>query len=236
MITVRPSTGAQDLPVIAKRVASHFPGRSHRYYARWKLQSDPLYETVFTTLLPQPSLPVLDIGCGVGLLAFYLRERGLSMPLHGMDFDVDKITLAQTVARAYPPTPEFHHGDTDQPWPDCQGHVCLLDVLQYLPVAHQKKLLGKSVQHVAPDGLLVIRSGLQSSHWRYRITEFIDRLMNLLQWMKSPPVAYPTRSWLEQTILNHGMRLLDCRPLNGRTPFNNYLLVFQRSDTGRTQR
>ena len=34
----------------------------------------------------------LDIGCGIGLLEFYLRERGLTFPIHGVDFDIEKIT------------------------------------------------------------------------------------------------------------------------------------------------
>ncbi len=229
------STGAKELSAIAKRVASHFPTRFYHHYARWKLQTDPLYAAVFTTLQHRPPSPILDIGCGLGLLAFYLRERGLTTPLHGLDFDLDKISIAQTIAQAYPPALEFHHGDADQSWPDCQGHVCLLDVLQYLDPENQDILLEKAVKHVADDGLLIIRSGLPSNHWRYRVTEFSDRLMNLIRLMKSPPIAYPTQESLEQALARQGMRLQDSRPLYGRTPFNNYLLVFQRSVAGRTQ-
>lgn len=236
MITDKPSTGAADLSAIAKRVASHFPTRFYHHYARWKLRTDPLYAAVFSTLQHQASAPIIDIGCGLGLLAFYLRERGLSTPLHGLDFDLDKISIAQTIAQAYPPTVAFYHGDAGQPWPDCQGHVCLLDVLQYLDPENQDALLEKAVKHVADDGLLIIRSGLPSNHWRYRITEFSDRLMNLIRLMKSPPIAYPTKESLEQALARQGLHLLDCRPLYGRTPFNNYLLVFQRSDAGNTQR
>lgn len=236
MSTDKPGVEASDLSVIAKRIAAHFPSRFHSHYARWKLQGDPLYDAVFTTLRHQPPLPIFDIGCGLGLLAFYFRERGHLTPLHGMDFDSRKIRVAQSVAQNYAPAPDFHHGDTHQPWPDCQGHVCLLDVLQYLPTGQQASLLRKSASHVAPDGLLIIRSGLQSNHWRYRITEFTDRLMNLIRLMKSPPIVYPTRDALEQTLADQGIHLRDCQPLYGRTPFNNYLLVFERSDAGSTQR
>lgn len=236
MSTDKPSTGVRDLPAIEKRVASRFSTRFYRFYSRSKLQADPLYAAVSTTLQHQRPLPILDIGCGIGLLSFYLRECGFSTPLHGMDFDLKKIHIAQSASQAYTPTPEFHHTDAHQSWPDCLGHVCLLDVLQYLNTGDQKDLLAKAVKHVADDGLLIIRSGFPSSHWRYRITEFSDRLMNLIRLMKSPPIAYPTQQSLEEALAPHGLSLLDCRPLYGRTPFNNYLLVFQRSDTGRTQR
>ncbi|CAN5719990.1 class I SAM-dependent methyltransferase [soil metagenome] len=222
--------------MIPKRVASRYSTRFYHHYARWKLQTDPLYDAVSGTLQHQPPFPILDIGCGIGLLAFYLRERGLSTPLHGMDFDPEKISMAQGVAQAYSPVPSFHHGDAHEPWPDCQGHVCLLDVLQYLDADNQHTLLEKAVSHVATEGLLIIRSGIHENNWRYRVTEFSDRLMNLIRLMKSPPIFYPTQHALEQTLALHGMHLRDCRPLYGRTPFNNYLLVFQRFDSGRTQR
>jgi len=43
--------------------------------------------------------PVVDVGCGVGLLAFYLRERNFLAPISGLDRDGRKITRAQAVAR-----------------------------------------------------------------------------------------------------------------------------------------
>lgn len=236
MSTYKSSTKEQDLSAIAKRIASLFPTRFYRHYARWKMRIDPLYSAVFATLQRQPALPTLDIGCGIGLLALYLRERGFSGPIHGVDFDPEKIRLAQSVAHTYAPDLAFHHRDVIQPWPDCQGNVCILDVLQYLPVESQKKLLEKSVTHVATNGLLIIRSGLQSNHWRYRLTEFSDQLMNQLRLMKSPPITYPTKQSLEQILMSQGIRLRDCQPLYGQTPFNNYLLVFEREASGNTQR
>ena len=33
------------------------------------------------------SVALLDLGCGLGLLAFCLREHGLTVPIHGIDYD-----------------------------------------------------------------------------------------------------------------------------------------------------
>lgn len=236
MSTDKSSTKAQDLSAIARRIASHFPKRFYRHYAKWKLRSDPLYAAVFTTLQDQTPLPTLDIGCGIGLLAFYLRERGLSSPMHGMDFDIQKINVAKLVASAYAPSPEFHHADASQFWPDCQGNVCVLDVLQYLDVQDQHALLGKAATHVATDGVLIIRSCIYEDNWRYHFTTLTDRLVNLARLMKSPPLAYPTRESLEQILTAQGLQLRNFEPLYGRTPFNNYLLVFERRASGKMQR
>lgn len=228
MSTDKSSTKAQDLTAIAKRIASHFPTRFfYHHYAKWKLQRDPLYAAVFTTLQNQTPLPTLDIGCGIGLLAFYLRERGLSSPIHGIDFDIQKIRVARFVANAYTPSPEFHYGDANQFWPDCQGNVCVLDVLQYLDAEKQRALLEKAVAHVAGVGVLIIRSCIHEDNWRYHFTSLTDRLMNLIRLMKTPPLTYPTRDQLEHIMSSHGMRLRDYTPLYERTPFNNYLLVFE---------
>jgi len=45
--------------------------------------------------------------------------------------------------------------------------------------------------------------------------------------MKSSPVAYPSRQFFEETLRSYGEVTL--RPLWGRTPFNNYLVVLSLS-------
>ena len=56
------------------RVAARFEERWLRIYVNWKLRTDPIYLTAFD-LFRNSDQPLVDIGCGVGLLAFYLRER-----------------------------------------------------------------------------------------------------------------------------------------------------------------
>src|SRR4051812_14800293 len=84
-----------------RRVASRFQSRPVAQYAMHKLRSDPAYPAVYEAVR-QSSAPLLDIGCGLGLLGFYLRERGLDNPIVGLDRDLRKIRGAQRVAAAYP--------------------------------------------------------------------------------------------------------------------------------------
>jgi 2-polyprenyl-3-methyl-5-hydroxy-6-metoxy-1,4-benzoquinol methylase len=64
------------------------------HYVSAKLRSDPVYGAVVKELAGS-TLPVLDIGCGIGLLAFYLRESGFTPAITGFDYDAGKIDSAQ---------------------------------------------------------------------------------------------------------------------------------------------
>ena len=84
---------------LAKKLAAPFPGTWDRTYVASKVKTDPLYGAVYEELRTS-ELPLLDLGCGLGLLAFYLRERGLNFPVRGLDYDSRKIDSAQKVAAA----------------------------------------------------------------------------------------------------------------------------------------
>lgn len=213
---------------ISRRFPREFAARPHRQYAKWKILTDPLYGAVHDALVENPK-PVLDIGCGMGLLAFYLRERGLNCPYHGVDFDAPKIRTAQQLAKQFSPMPDFDVGDMRKPWPDVQGNVCLLDVLQYLTEKDRAELLGKAVKHVSPGGLLVIRGSLKEPTWRWKVNRLMDHVAKALNWMKAMPVSYPTKEELITVLEGHGLYLKSYRPLWGRTPFNMHFLVFERN-------
>ena len=59
---------------IAARIAQRFRKRSYAGYARGKVRYDPAYAAV-AGWIGADETPLLDVGCGLGLLGFYLRER-----------------------------------------------------------------------------------------------------------------------------------------------------------------
>src|SRR6202045_3130251 len=72
------------------RVASRFPRGWLRSYVKSKLRRDPIFPAAYE-LLRCSDQPILDIGCGVGLLAFYLRDRGCRQSTTGLDGDEGNI-------------------------------------------------------------------------------------------------------------------------------------------------
>ncbi|MEZ5301937.1 MAG: class I SAM-dependent methyltransferase [Verrucomicrobiales bacterium] len=207
------------------------PVRWNYYYSRSKLGSDPLYAAVAAELRDSPR-PLLDIGCGLGLFAFYLRACGHRAPILGVDYDGRKIAGANAAAAKAPraegvPAPEFRESDARDGLPDHCGDVAILDILQFMPASGQEALLAEAAARVAPGGALVIRSGLCDGSWRYRITRAADIFAKLTFWMKAAPSEYPTAGSIDAALTKAGLAG-GAEPLWGKTPFNNYLLVYRR--------
>lgn len=204
--------------------ARRFGNRRDYYYSRGKLGSDPLYPGVLAALAPAQG-PLLDIGCGLGLLAHVLRQHGQLQSYRGVDIDADKIARAQRAgARAALADAAFACLDASARLPDHHGSVALLDVLQYLPADAQGALLREAAARVAPEGRLVIRTTLADRSGRDRATRLTDMLAHLVGWMGTRPRHYPDAASVRAPLEAAGLQLT-MAPLYGNTPFNNWLIV-----------
>lgn len=206
-------------------IASHYPRGFLRTYVRGKLATDPVYEAVYEHLRDS-HLPVTDIGCGVGLLAMYLRQRGFSAPISGIDHDARKIAIAQRTAASDGVT--FRVGDAREPI-DVRGNIVLLDVLHYFTSDDQLRIL-RNVSHAG--GVILIREGIRDGSMRYRITYAQETLARAGRWLKAERLNFPTRAAIEGAF--NGEFTRELQPMFGRSPFNNYLFVFKRSSAGMT--
>jgi SAM-dependent methyltransferase len=214
---------------VATTLASLYDMRSLRMYIRWKVRSDPAYAAVLARVRDYPQ-PLLDLGCGVGLLPFYLREHGVGVPMLGIDFDDRKIDVARHAAQRYRGI-DFIRGDARGELPE--GHnTVVLDILQYFSPADQQRILTQVAKAVAPDGIVVIRSGLRDASWRFRITRAVDAFGRAIRWMRAESLTYPTR---EEIIGAFDGFHVDVTPLWGGSPFNNYLFVFTRGAARRPE-
>ncbi|HYG07290.1 MAG TPA: methyltransferase domain-containing protein [Stenotrophomonas sp.] len=207
--------------------AQRWGNRYDYHYVQAKLRTDPLYPGVLAVLADSP-WPILDLGCGLGLLAHALRADGQWQRYQGVDIDAGKIERAtQAAARAALPEVAFATADLARTLPAHQGTVTLLDVLQYLPATTQSALLAESAARLAADAPLVIRTPLAGDHPRGRFTRLADRLGHVSGWMHSAPRVYPTREGLLAQLAALGLHG-HCTPLYGATPFNNWLVVARR--------
>ena len=206
-------------------IASEFlPNRYHYYYARSKLGSDPLYGGVADSLR-QTTAPLLDLGCGIGLLSHALPRLGVQLDYAGVDNDEGKIESARlATARVGRTNARFDVVDLANAFPQHRGSVAILDMLQFLTPVQRSHLLARSAASLTPDARLVIRTGLADASWRYRVTRAVDVFANAMRWMNAPPKTYPTRDALESELVSFGLTVTST-PLWGRTPFNNWLVV-----------
>lgn len=210
-------------------LASRYPTRFLRSYARAKMATDPAYEAVLERLAGTTE-PLLDIGCGIGLLALYLRERGFTAPITGIDHDARKIAVARSVANGERDL-QFLEGDARQPI-DFRGNVLLLDLLHYFTDDEQIRILRNVAEAILPGGLLIIRDGLLDGTLRYRITLALEAFARGTRWLKADRLNFPTRERIEGPL--RGRFREEVRSMSGFMPFNNYLFVFRRSSDGTT--
>lgn len=200
------------------------PSRWHYHYARSKLASDPLYGGVAAALRGSRA-PLLDLGCGIGLLAHALAAYGVELDYRGVDNDGGKIACAQAAAqRAGLMQARFETVDLTRTFPSHRGSVAILDVLQFLPPAAQSPLLAQAAVCLSPGARLVIRTGLADGNWRSHVTRGVDVLSRTLRWMNAGPTRYPSRAGLTAELTALGLTA-QFSPLWGRTPFNNWMVV-----------
>ena len=217
----------------AQRIARAFlPPRWHGnryfyYYTRAKLRTDPLYPGVLDALRGTTA-PVLDLGCGIGLLAHALRADGSGLPYRGVDIDARKIVEARRAASvAGLAEVAFEVVDLADGLPAHSGSVAILDVLQFVPPDAQDAILDAAIARIAPGGVLVIRTGLDDGSARAKTTRRIDAFSRMVGWMNAGPTRYSDADALRAKFTAAG---LDARfdPLHGNTPFNNWRIVAAR--------
>ena len=219
------TTVPQDHESACAQVTSLFKGQWLKGYVRGKLRIDPMYGVVFESLRGS-SLPILDLGCGIGILAYYLRQRGLQPRMIGVDWDAGRIAVAQQIARACDQNLSFFHQDARTPI-QFKGHVVMLDLLHYINDDDQRRLLDMVAASIAPGGVAVIRQCPRDSSNRFKLTNVVERLARALHWHKGSTINFPTRETIAKPFRARGFTE-EIFPMWGGTPFNNYLFVFRR--------
>lgn len=214
---------------LAKRLAALYDVRSLRSYVYWKVRTDPAYDTVRERLRGREHQPLLDLGCGIGALAFFLREGGFNAPIVGVDFDKRKIEAAREAAKQHRDI-EFIDADARNPLPS-DRNVVLLDILQYVGPADQQRILENVARAVPPKGIVVMRQGVRDDSWRHKVTIAADAFARAARWMQADKLNFPSIDEVARPFA--GEFEAEIAPLWGRTPFNNYLFVFTRREAAR---
>lgn len=221
-----PIRNAPDHESACARVAAQFRQRWLRHYVRGKLRSDQIYPAAYE-LLRASNHPVLDVGCGVGLLGFYLRERACRQPVLGLDVDARKIRYGNEIAAKQYEDIELRLRDVQQPLPVFAGNIALFDVLHYLPLAAQHALLADLTRCVAPGGVLIIRDCPREPRPRFWMTFVAEKFAQAVSWNLRTPLHFPTRESIDE-IFGETEFERESRPLWGTSPFNNHIFIFRR--------
>lgn len=211
----------------ADEVAARYPTRFLRSYVRSKLTRDPLYEAVLSHVRDSAE-PLLDVGCGVGVLELFLRARGAAMPIVALDSDAKKIAIARALAAE---GVTFDVGSA-LALPPFRGTVVILDLLHYLTRGEQQAVLRQALER--SSGLVIVRDAVRDKTMRYRLTVAEETFARAVRWLRVPRLNFPTVEQLVAPFHAAGFEV-SVAPLWGRTPLNNYLFVFSRASSGITK-
>jgi 1-acyl-sn-glycerol-3-phosphate acyltransferase len=144
------------------------------WYTRIKLKTEDNY-AFFNNLIPR-NCAVTDLGCGYGYLAFMLSLVSEQRQINGVDYDEEKIAVANHCAIKNKRI-HFTAGDITKMEYGSSDVFIMNDVLHYFPQNLQINTIEKCIQKVNKGGMIIIRDSdkdLQKRHWGTQFTEFIS--------------------------------------------------------------
>jgi 1-acyl-sn-glycerol-3-phosphate acyltransferase len=151
-----------------------FKGPVLEWYCRIKVGLEKNYE-LFESLLPKKG-KIVDVGCGYGFLPLMLSFTGKEREVLGVDYDEEKIAVAQGAVSKSDKV-NFEQGDvTKYSFSNADAFV-ISDVLHYLKEEQQKELIRRCADKLNVGGTLLIRDAdkdKSNRHMGTRYTEFFS--------------------------------------------------------------
>jgi SAM-dependent methyltransferase len=213
-------------------------GRFAYHFARGKLRGDPVFRAILELGLLSGHRRTLDLGCGQGLLAAWLRaaahccyERGIwprTWPpaprpesMRGIELITREVDRAR---RALGPAFEVVQADIRSAVFGTADAVVILDVLHYVPAPAQRDVLQRARAALPVGGLLLLRVSDTSGGLRFRFTQWVDQAILLTRGHGGVTLhCRPIDQW-RQLLSECGF---DSRaePMSHGTPFANVLLI-----------
>lgn len=117
---------------------------------------------------------VFDLGCGYGYLSYFLYYRSKKRTIIGIDYDEDKIEIAEN-CYAKNDQINFESADLRDVIIENADAIFLNDVLHYFPASEQEPILKKCSDGLSPNGVLIIRDGVIDLQNRHKKTELTER-------------------------------------------------------------
>lgn len=143
------------------------------WYVKIKWQFEAKNFEYYDNLI-QDRKRIIDIGCGLGYLGYYLHYRNEDRIITGVDYDEDKIAVAQN---GYDKTDHlnFESKDLREVVFDSPDVVFFNDVLHYISLDDQFAVLKKVADALNENGLLFIRDGITDLSDRHAVTQRTEK-------------------------------------------------------------
>lgn len=212
-------------------------------WARGKLSGDPAFTEILRRGLLADRKAILDIGCGQGLLAAWLlaaqRAHGrgdwptdwpappAAERLRGIELMASDVERAR---KALGDAAEFIAGDMcEVPFGQADA-VVILDVLHYVPIDAQNRVLERIRDALPAGGQLLLRVGDADAGLPFRISNWVDHVVTFARGHRLGRLyCRPLSAW-RNTLNGLGFHVA-MQPMSEGTPFANVMMIATRRAT-----
>jgi 2-polyprenyl-3-methyl-5-hydroxy-6-metoxy-1,4-benzoquinol methylase len=173
--------------------------------------------------------PVLEVGCGHGLLSLYLALGSPDRRVTGVDVDQDKLAAARAASARGGLDAAFQAVEgaalPEGPW----AGIAIVDVLYLLPAADQSSLLRSCAGLLAPGGTLVVKEMAPVPRWKARWNAIQETgAVKILGITEGEELTFLPPAELAAAMAAGGLRVVQDRPIHRGYPHPHHLLVGQK--------
>lgn len=166
---------APDNPAFYEALVQNYiyKGPVMEWYIRIKVKMEKNY-SLFNSLIPMKG-QITDIGCGMGALCYMLSLISEERNILGIDYDEDKIAVAQHGWLRNNHI-RFEHADALNCALSESDVFILNDVLHYISYENQRSLLKRCAALLRPQGIMIVRDANTSDNSGQRLTRITEAL------------------------------------------------------------
>ena len=150
-----------------------YKGPILEWYFKVKFRMEKRYR-LFDELIPRHA-NVYDLGCGYGFLSLMLGMISTERQITGVDFDEEKIYLAQNSAIKRENV-NFVAADVRKFKLQQADIFLILDTLHYFPEEDQTELIKSCMDRLLPEGKIIIRDANKDIEGKHKGTELTEKL------------------------------------------------------------
>lgn len=205
-----------------------YKGPVLEWYAKIKIRLEANYAPI-EKLIPK-SGHILNLGCGYGFLDYMLQFTSTKRTITGVDYDEEKITIAQhgytREERLQFICSDITTYELNTPY----DAILIMDVLHYLPQEKQVQLLQRCAAALHPNGVLIVRDGMRDLKEKHKGTILTELFSTkLFKFNKtSHALVFPSSEDMKQFAASHNLAYT----IANETQFtSNLIFVFRKKDT-----
>ena len=173
--------------------------------------------------------PILDLGCGHGLVSNLLALGSAGRDVLGIDIDAEKIAAARrTVGNRA--NVRFERADALAAAGGPYAAITIADVTYLIPPAGQRRLLAHCHQLLEPDGVLLWKSQVRQPRWKYAITWGQEWIMTQLGPTQGHGLYFLDTDESLDALRAGGFRAV-ALPLRSWRPYTDILFIAHKAHT-----